>query len=120
MRRSTRRPANGPLVTCPPLARKSVISALVIAANAARGSGSVMDTIVPGSPDRAVGASLGSAPSLDTAEGAGSGGCEPNQPLACQAVPDLALVVGEVPPDHGEVKLPKDRLLRLALQQEGE
>ncbi len=55
VRRSTGRPAKGPLVTCPPLARKSVMSALVIATNAARGSGSVMETIVPGSLGRAVG-----------------------------------------------------------------
>src|SRR5450756_1736313 len=58
MRRSTRRPANGPLVTCPPLARKSVMSALVIATNAARGSGSVMATIVRGSPGQPVGGTL--------------------------------------------------------------
>jgi hypothetical protein len=40
--------------------------------------------------------------------------------LACQAVPDLPLIFREVTPDDGEVELPQDRLLRLALQQEGE
>src|SRR5450756_2801785 len=43
VRRSTGRPANGPLVTCPPLVGKSVMSAFVMAANAARGSGSFME-----------------------------------------------------------------------------
>ena len=40
--------------------------------------------------------------------------------LECQAVPDLLLVLREVPPDHDQVEVPQDRLLRLALQQEGE